>query len=291
MSLTGILGLLVLFVVLPLIGLAVAAYLLGTARRTAVLDEQVDRARRHQVGISVLAGAVALVTMPLGAALTPWLGQSSVLPLLPSMMVATACGVLWVGELTFPRPSGLVRSTVLNARGLGSVVPPGWLRLCIGLAAFDLFLFTACALTATDGRGIRFETSDVVSTATPYPGLSYVVPQTVALTVAALIAWGVCRSAITRPTIATDLEGDAVLRRASGGRVLRWLCWGLVATAAGNLLTAGSAWQSAAPSDRDWVGAVAMALGGVLAVVAIVLPFVPVARLAREPHPVLVGSH
>ena len=99
------------------------AYLLGTARRAAVMDEQLARARRHQVGVSVLAGAAALVTMPLGAALTPWLGQSTVLPVLPSLMVVAACVVLWVGEVTFPRPTGLVRSTVLNPRGL-----PAWCR-------------------------------------------------------------------------------------------------------------------------------------------------------------------
>ena len=71
----GIVELFVLFAVLPLLGFGVAAYLLGTARRAAVMDEQLARARRHQVGISVLAGAVAIVTMPLRPALTPWLGQ------------------------------------------------------------------------------------------------------------------------------------------------------------------------------------------------------------------------
>jgi hypothetical protein len=266
---------------IPLLVLGVSAYLLATARRAAVMDEQLARARRHQVGISVLAAAVALATMPAAAALTPWLGQSTVLPLLPSLMVAAACAVLWVGEVTFPRPSGMVRSTVLNPRGLESVLPRGWVRLCIGLAVFDLGLFVLTAATADGGNAISWQDGDEVRVATPYPGLAYVVPQLLALTCAALVAWMVCRAAINRPTIATDLEGDAVLRRASGGRVLRWLAWGLVATAAGNLLTAGSSWQSVSPSAWDPVGAVAMALGVALVVVAIVLPFVPVARLAR----------
>ena len=72
---------------IPFLVLGVSAYLLATARRAAVMDEQLARARRHQVGISVLAAAVALATMPAGAALTPTLGQSTVLPLLPSLMV------------------------------------------------------------------------------------------------------------------------------------------------------------------------------------------------------------
>src|SRR5215210_2483535 len=38
------------------------------------------------------------------------LDQITVLPLLPSVMFAAACAVLWLGEVTFPRPSGLVRS-------------------------------------------------------------------------------------------------------------------------------------------------------------------------------------
>ncbi len=224
--------------------------------------------------------------MPLGAALTPWLGQSTVLPVLPSLMVVAACAVLWVGEVTFPRPTGLVRSTVLNPRGLSSVVPRGWLRLCVGLAALDLVLFVAGALTADGGHRVTFDNDGVTSTASPYPGLTYVLPQLGALVVAGLVAWGVCRSATTRPTIASDLEGDAVLRRASGGRVLRWLAWGLTATAAGNLLTGGASWQSAAPSGQDWPGAVAVGLGVLMVLVAIALPFVPVARLSREPRPV-----
>jgi hypothetical protein len=195
-----------------------------------------------------------------------------------------------VGEVTFPRPSGQVRSTVLNARGLANVLPRGWVRLCAGLAVLDLLVFGAGALTADGSTTIRFSDSDLTSSATPYPGVGYSGPQLVALAVATLVAWATCRAATTRPTIASDLEGDAVLRHASGGRVLRWLAWGLVATGAGDLLTGGSSWQSAAPSGQDWPGAVAVALGAVLIVVAIVLPFVPVARLAREPRPEPVAA-
>jgi hypothetical protein len=282
----GVVELFVLFVVLPLLGVVIAAYLLGTARRASVMDEQLARARRHQVGVSLLAGAAALVTMPVGAALTPWLGQSTVLPLLPSLMVVVACAVLWLGEVTFPRPTGLVRSTVLNPRGLDSVLPRGWVRLGVGLAAFDLLVFAGGVLTADGAKAITFTEGDVTHTATPYPGYAYVVPQLAALAVATVVAWGVCRSAINRPTIASDLEGDAVLRRASGGRVLRWLAWGLAATAAGNLVSAGASWQSAAPSGQDWPGAVVLVLGFLMVLLAIALPFVPVARLSREPQPV-----
>jgi hypothetical protein len=286
----GVVELLVLFVVLPLVGFAVAAYLLGTARRAAVMDEQLTRARRHQVGISMLAGAAALATLPLASALSHWQGQSAVLPLLPSLMVAAACAVLWIGELTFPRPTGLVRSTVLNARGLDSVVPRGWLRLCLAMAVLDIVVFAAGALTAHGGDGLRFEGDWGSAQATPYPGTAYVLPQLLALASATLIAWGVCRAAANRATIASDLEGDAVLRRASGGRVLRWLAWGMLATAAIDLTTGGSAWLDIALDDVAWVGAVALWLGRVLIVAAIALPFVPVARLAREPRAMPAGA-
>jgi hypothetical protein len=287
----GVVELLVLFVVLPLVGLVVAAHLLGTARRAAVMDEQLARARRHQVGISVLAGAVAIITLPIGSALTPWLGQNTVLPVLPSVMVVAACLVLWVGEVTFPRPSGPVRSTVLNARSFNSVVPSGWLRACIALGALDLLIFAFGALTADGGRSLRWTEGDRARTASPYPGIDYVAPQLVVLLVAGAIAWLVCRAAITRPTIATDLKGDAVLRRASGGRVLRWLCWGLVATAAGNLLAAGSALRSAAaPESLGPVGAAFSGLGVLAVIAAIVIPFLPVPRLPRVSHHDPVGT-
>ena len=282
------LGIVEIFVLLllPVAAVLVAGYLIATARGAADLDQQVARARRHQIGTSVLAGGAALAIVPVGNAVT----QEAVLPVLPSVMVATACAVLWLGEVTFPRPSGVVRSTVLNPRGLGSVIPRGWLRLCGGLAALDLVLFLAGALTADDGRQIGFGPGNGDGVAGPYPGLSYVVPQFLALTIAALVAWGVCRSATTRPTIASDLEADAVLRRASGGRVLRWLAWGLLATAAGDLLTGGSAWQDAAPDSREWIGAVASVLGAVLAILTLALPLVPVARLNRRPDRATVGA-
>ena len=288
----GAVELLVTFVVLPAVGVVAAAYLLGTARRAAVMDEQLARARRHQVGTSVLAGAVALVAMPAGAALTPWLGQDTVLPVLPSLMVALACAVLWVGEVTFPRPSGTVRSTVLNPRSLDNVVPSGWLRACIALGALDLVIFAFGAMTADDGRSLRWTEGNQVRRASPYPGIDYVASQLVALLVAGAIAWLVCRAATTRPTIATDLDGDAVLRRASGGRVLRWLCWGLVATAAGDLLSAGSALSSdAAPESLGPVGAALSGLGVLAVIAAIVIPFVPVPRLQRGSHnPVGTGA-
>src|SRR5436853_369751 len=78
------------------------------------------------------------------------------------------------------------------------------------------------------------------------------------LVVAAALTWLVCRSITTRPTIASDLEGDAVLRRAAAGRALRWLAWGLAATAAGDLLIAGGAVQQAPgwdPAGTVMVGA------------------------------------
>ncbi len=90
------------------------------------------------------------------------------LPVLPSLMVALACAVLWLGELTFPRPSGAVRTTVLNARAIGQCRPACVAPACVVLGALDLVLF-AGALTADDGPVPSAE-GNVVAWPVPTPG-------------------------------------------------------------------------------------------------------------------------
>ena len=102
-----------------------------------------------------------------------------------------------------------------------------------------------------------------------------------------VLAWLVCRSTTTRPTIATDLHADAVLRRTSGGRVLRWLAWGLTATAAGDLLVGGSDLQGSPTGSSSSLGVAAVVLGWVLVLALPVLPFAPVPQLPHTyPAPV-----
>lgn len=276
----GVIEVLVMLGLLVLAVSVVIGLVLRATRPDATVTPEIADARRHQVWVSFLAVLAAVVALPIGVAFTRTLSDSGVLPIMPSLMVAAACVVLAVGEATFPRPSGSVRSTVLNERSLSSVVPRGWLRAAIAFAVLDALVFVAGTLAATDGTTIRWTHDGGTHTASPFPGSSYVVPQLVALVVAAALTWLVCRGATTRPTLASDLEADAVLRRASGARAVKWLCWGLVATAAGDLVVAGSAIGSVAPSAWAPLGAVASIVGGVLVVVAVVLPAVPGPRVA-----------
>ena len=277
-------GIVEIAVMLLLVLAAVAAVMyavLATLRRP-VADEQVARGRRHQVVTSLFAAVAAVAAIPVGAAAGGAFGQSNVLPLLPSVVIAVACAVLWVGEVTFPRAGGQVRSTVLNARTPATVVPRAWLLVCVALAILDVAVFVVGAATADDGHAFSWRDGAVSGSRSPYPGLDYVLPQTVALALAGGLAWLVIRSATTRPTIPTDLDGDLVLRRASAARVLRWTAFGLASTGAGDLLILGLAVQEA-PGWRV-VGIIAVVAAAVLAFVALALVLVPVPQPGRLGH-------
>jgi hypothetical protein len=255
----GIVEMTVLVLIFVAAAVAVATALLAASRRLVGLDVEVARARRRQGAVAALSGVAALVAIPAGLVFSGQYGARVVLPILPSLMVVAACAVLWVGEVTFTRPSGAVRSTVLNARTITNVVPRGWVRICVGLAVLDLAIFLVAVVA----------------------GRWFAITQAAALSGAAVLAWLVCRSTTTRPTIATDLHADAVLRRTSGGRVLRWLSWGLAATAAGDLIVGGLDLQSSYAGLVHALGVAATILGWVLVLAAVVLPFAPVPQL---PH-------
>ena len=123
---------------------AVAVALATSMRRIDGLDVEIASARRRQGAVTALSGAAALVAIPVGLVFSRY-GPSVMLPILPSLMVVSACAVLWVGEVTFARPSGPVRSTVLNPRSITNVVPRGWVRICLGLGVLVLVGFAVRA--------------------------------------------------------------------------------------------------------------------------------------------------
>src|SRR3954451_8391739 len=125
--------------------------------RVVDADEQVARGRRHQVVVSVLAAMAAAAAVPLCLVLGDRLGESAVLPLVPSAVVVAACLALWVGELTFPRTAGPVRSTVLNDRSFETVVPTGWIRTCQVLAGVVVTVFVAGGGTGGGGGAFTWD--------------------------------------------------------------------------------------------------------------------------------------
>src|SRR5215212_2227602 len=102
----GIVEMTVLVLIFVAAVVAVATALLAASRRLVGLDREVARARRRQGAVAALSGVAALVAIPAGLVFSGQYGARVVLPILPSLMVVAACAVLWVGEVTFTRPSG-----------------------------------------------------------------------------------------------------------------------------------------------------------------------------------------
>ena len=291
MSGIGVVELLVLFVVLPLVALVVAAYLLGTARRAAVMDEQLARARRHQVGVSVLAGAVAMVAMPAGRR-----ADSVARPGGGAARAAVADGrgrlpgaVGRRGDLPAALGRGaLDRAQRALARQRGAA---GWLRACIGLGVLDLVLF-ARGVDRRRRPVSRWTEGDRARTATPLPrdrlrGSSAHRPRS---SPAPSRGWS-AEPRSRGPTIATDLRGRrgaAPGERRPGAAVAR-------------LGTRGDRGRqpprgrqrlelSGGPDPSGPVGAAFSGLGVLAVIAAIAIPFVPVPRLPRESHDPVTGA-
>jgi hypothetical protein len=210
------------------------------------------RARRHATRTSVTAvvvGLVAAVAAGLTAAYpTTMLGVPAVevsaagRPGVAAMTLPLAFGIahtgtILVGELTWPRPGGVVRRARLAHRGLLHATPVWLLRSAIVTLATGIVVIAVGAATADPyGRSITVHAGNGLAegAASPFVGTGYGLPALVglcclvALTLAAL--WVVAN----RPAVVTDNAGvEDALRRASAQRVLRG------STAAAMVLVAG----------------------------------------------------
>ncbi|WP_203336465.1 hypothetical protein [Nocardioides limicola] len=240
MALLGLVVLLGVVVVVP--AFAVALVLWWAGRRAADTEVGAARqARRHELlialGAALAASGAAIGVMSLPVA---WTSDYVPTPRTPGLMMTLGpflvavvfLGVRAVGELTWPRPAGAVRTARLRRRTVRTL---GGRRLR-WLGATSLLLVGAVVVFgATAGpTGRAFETSgqldpgtpggvvgSYTSAAGPYPGWPYGVPLLVGLLLALL------GTAATLALVArrTPLPGvppahDEAVRTTSAARIL-----------------------------------------------------------------------
>ncbi|MDO8150936.1 hypothetical protein [Isoptericola sp. b408] len=274
-------------------------------RRPTDVGEPTLAARRHEVLVStaaLLAAAVcagALLAQPVTwqpGTPAPGLLQA----LTPCAVAATFAAVRGVGELTWPRPRGEVRSAPLRrrtARTLGGAR----LRLMVMTAGCLAATLVGFGLTA-DPTGRAFPTGPValadggtLSGATgPYPGWPYGGP----LLVAVLITLGVTGLALATIVRRPPLHGvpghhDDAVRATSTARLLGavQLCLGV--TLGGVLAVGGMALRNAgsslllngaSPHGLVAVGTALALAGGAILLASVVAGLVTVApRQAPDP--------
>ncbi|NTW42595.1 MAG: hypothetical protein HGA44_22440 [Cellulomonadaceae bacterium] len=204
-----------------------AAVLIRDGRRGSAPSDSARRALRHTTIASTVATAPLGATLALvAAALVGAVGSSAsprTLVLVPVIALVAYLGILAVGELTLPRPTGPVREASVVRRSAGDVTSAADRNLVWACAATALGTATVLALIASGPRSIsrvvgRYESV----TATPFPGWSVALPVVVTITVTLLGAGAVTRLVAARPALAgVDGAWDLWLRRRIARQALR----------------------------------------------------------------------
>jgi hypothetical protein len=282
------------FLLLAVVGAIVVVVVAATRRPDTDLTGEVAAARRHGLVTSGLA-IVFMLLVP--AALWPALSQvvpgGYLLGTLPLIGAIGAQGVLLVGERTWPRPRGTVRTALVQPRSPGMFLRGGWATLtatCV--VALAVVIATGRWLGRYD-NGHSLHTVDYAPdgsmterTASPFPGWDYGLPQTLALLVLLVSLALVLRAITTRPAVVTaDAATDLLLRRASAARTYRVTSFAVLLTLAGDLFFAGTTMQNLYTDGGDLAGklAIVAALAAGLGAMAVLL--VPAPRLPRQPAP------
>jgi hypothetical protein len=226
----------------------------SVAGLTAVLMRQsaqgvettVAEAQRHASRTStaaIVVGLVAAVVAGCAATLPLFAGASAAgHPGVAAMTAPLAfgiahTGVVLIGELTWPRPSGVVRRARLAHRGLLQSVP-AWLLRAAGatLVGGVALIAVGAAVADPSGRSVTVRAGNglVKASASPFVGSGYGLPALIGLGRLVAVTFVALRVVANRPAVVTDHdEVEAALRRASAQRVLRG------ATAAGMVLVGG----------------------------------------------------
>ncbi len=298
----GALALLVLGLgALVVVGLVVGVVVAVSARPDAMLTSEVATARRHAVvtsGLSLLlllATPVLLVVVVYAGVVTGFTGGPSV----PAVVQVLACApligtllgllVLLLGELTWPRPTGVSRTALLQDRSARSLLTGAW-PWCAGSCVAVTAALLVLGGVVGDGMTITRVHAGSVADAGPFPGWHLVGSQLVVLGLCVAAAVLAVLAVARRSAVVTaDPETDRLLRRASVARVARAVTFGALVTLGPDLLVGGSAAHSVYPSGpwhvvalvAVWTG-LACSLAG-LAVLAVPVPRLPPVRAYAAP--------
>ena len=288
-------GLIVGFMVLPLVvGIVVA----GLVRLVDTVQSRgsARSAQARSLAASTATGVVGVTATLAWLGLAQGLNEDIRLSTLPALGCAAMVLTAAVAELTWPRPTGAVRTASLERR---RAPRPAWLYrlVVVGIAATVSALVVGTLTASSDGRSFSRRSGDVAASGSPYPGSSYAVAVGVAIVVLALATWFAWARVHARPALGQGHEDlDAAVRGASMVRVLRPAAVGSLATAAGLWLTIGATVNrvtqnlrmndSGAPQPPfDWVqnlGFAAITIGVILLVLTLAGLLSGSPRLPRE---------
>lgn len=249
-----------------------------------------EAARNHAQRVHVAAWCalvLAMVTMVIIATSARGLEAGRIAGLVLAAGGLTFLTVSALGEITWPRPTGSVRTATLVRRSVRDVTPrPAALLLLVASVLLLVALVVGGLTALSDGRSYGRTTVGAGGGAaswasSPYPGWFYALPLALAAA-AILVACAGCLVLIARRPAISDASSswDLAMRQVSAQRALRGATLALTATAAPvyGLL--------ALPFLREgpWVVAVLLVLGGLASIgvgaAAVALPGTPLPTAA-----------
>ena len=278
---------------------AVAAVVVGVARRPTGMPAQADRGLRHDRLVQGLALAVAVLTAVLGGL---WaMGSSTTrgglaIPLAGELGAGIGyLAVLAVGQLIWPRPPGPQRRAQLAPRRVQDVTGVWTSRLVtFPLLVVVLAVLLPALLAPLDGpsagdgaiyrAGWDQPPSAVVTIrdvlGLPWPGMRYGFPVLIALLVLLVLAGVALRAVADRATVTDAGSAWDRVARATVARRITAVTAGVLAAVGGTLvLAAGSrlmetetAHLAALGGVLLWAGALWAGAGLVVAVVRVLWP-------------------
>jgi len=278
--------------------LSPVAVLVRDARRTVAPTTEAARTLRH----AAMPAAVASVVLLIGVALVVvwvvrvgFVGQGG----LPSGRVVAAAPLVGatafllvhaVGEVTYPRPTGDVRTADLTVRTVADVAPSHLRRAVHTWAGLLGAALVVGSVTASGPRHLDRVVEGWISRGAPYPGSWYGVPLAIGAALVVVATHAVLHLVAARTAVSgVDSTWDLALRRRTAARVLRGVQLSLALTLAGVLLMASqglrmASWPPPALEDAS-VSPALMATGVSLVAVALAVAVTGVVVAVRRGTP------
>lgn len=244
---------------------SILGVLVWDARCTPTPSQAATRANRHAtlasvVGVAVMASILAWMIGGSVLGVVPW-RDGRVLALLPALAGFSLLVAQAVGQLTWPRPSGVVREAELTRRTVADITPAWPRRLVFAWAGAGVLLLVIFGLVADGPRTMIRPAGRYTEAIGPYPGWYYGVLIGSVMVVTVVATELVLRLIALRPAVVgVSAEWDLHLRRRSAGHVTRGVQLILALTTAGVLHVAGLVHLAL---GRDWIE---LAAGGYAAI-------------------------